>query len=163
MIDSEKCIGCRLCYDACPYGAPVFESDEFTAKAQKCDMCIDRLEQGNQPICVMTCRSRALDFGPIETLKKMYGTSNSELEDMPRSELTKPAVLFKHHACKRQLVSYDSAKALQLMMKRDPLPPVFSSPADVLEIPDGIIDRNKLVLKHSSAEELMFYTKNDEG
>jgi len=162
LIDSEKCDGCRLCYDACPYGAPVFESDDVMAKAQKCDMCIDRLETGSQPICVLACRSRALDFGLLETLKKKYGT-RSELEDMPGSELTKPAVVVKAHAAKRQLVPYNSKRALELMMIRDPLPAVFSSPDDVLEIPDGITSRSKLALKHDSTEQLMHYTSNDEG
>ena len=43
LIDSEKCDGCRICYDVCPYGAPVFENDEIGVKAQKCNMCVDRL------------------------------------------------------------------------------------------------------------------------
>jgi len=42
--DSDACTGCRMCYDACPYGVPVFASDDLDAKVQKCDMCIDRLE-----------------------------------------------------------------------------------------------------------------------
>ena len=41
LIDSGKCEGCRKCYDVCPYGALVFESDEAGGKAQKCTICID--------------------------------------------------------------------------------------------------------------------------
>ena len=59
LIDSEKCDGCRLCYDACPYGAPVFESDDAGAKARKCTMCMERLERGEKPVCVLACRMRA--------------------------------------------------------------------------------------------------------
>jgi anaerobic dimethyl sulfoxide reductase subunit B (iron-sulfur subunit) len=162
LINAEKCNGCRVCYDACPYGAPVFESDEAGSVARKCTMCIDRLETGEQPICVLACPTRALDFGPLSALTSLYG-DRRDLEDMPSSEITKPAVVFKPRAEKRQLVPYNVQKALELMMKRDPLPPVFTSLADVTEIPRGMIDRSELVLKHESVDDLMRRTRNDEG
>jgi len=162
LIDSEKCSGCRVCYEECPYGAPVFEGDNPDARAQKCDMCIDRLEAGDMPICVLTCDSRALDFGPLNEMQTRYG-SRRDLEDLPDSRITKPAVVFKPHAAKQQLVPYDAQKALELMMRRDPLPPVFNSISDVTEIPEGMVGRDKLVIKHKSAAEIMRYTRNDEG
>jgi len=82
LIDAERCNGCRICYDFCPYGAPVFESDDTGATAQKCDMCIDRLEAGLQPICVLACPTRALDFGPLDFLIRRYGDCHG-LEDLP--------------------------------------------------------------------------------
>lgn len=162
LIDSEKCDGCRICYEVCPYGALVFESDEIGVKAQKCDMCIDRLELSEQPICVLACPNRALDFGPWSTLIMRYG-DRRDLEDMPTSRTTKPAVIFKPHTRKRQLVPYNRERALELLMRRDPLPPIFTSPADVMEIPSGTIGRTELVIKHKSAFDLMRYTRNDEG
>jgi anaerobic dimethyl sulfoxide reductase subunit B (iron-sulfur subunit) len=162
LIDGEKCNGCRICYDVCPYGAPVFESDELDVKPQKCTMCIDRLEMGEQPICVLACPMRALDFGPLSTLRAMYG-DRRDLEDMPSSQTTQPAVVFKPHARKQQLVPYNAQRALELMKRREPLPPVFTSVADVVEIPSGTIDRGELVIKHESADGLMRRTRNDEG
>ena len=162
IIDSDKCSGCRLCYDACPYGAPVFESDNLDATAQKCDMCIDRLKAGNLPICVLTCSSRALDFGPLIDMQARYGNSR-DLEDLPDSHTTRPAVVFKPHDVKKPLIPYDAQRALELMMRRDPLPPVFNSISDVTEIPEGMVGRNKLVIKHKSAVEIMRYTRSDEG
>lgn len=162
LIDSQKCDGCRICYDACPYGAPVFDSDRTGVKAQKCTMCIDRLELGSKPICVLACPDRALDFGLLSTLIGRYGDIR-DLEDMPSSQATKPAILFKPHSKKRQLVSYDARRALELMMKREPLPQVLASLADVIEIPQGTVGRNELVIKHKSAAELMRRTRNDEG
>lgn len=162
LIDSEQCDGCRICYDVCPYGAPVFESDEIGVKAQKCTMCIDRLDLGEQPICVLACSSRVLDFGPLTGLIGRYG-DRRDLEDMPDSRTTKPAIVFKPHARKRQLVPYNAGRALELLMRRDPLPPVFTSPIDVMEIPKGMVGRSELVIKHKSAADLMRYTRNDEG
>jgi hypothetical protein len=125
-------------------------------------MCFDRLERGDQPICVSSCPNRALDFGPLITIKKRYG-NRSDLEDMPSSQTTKPSVVFKPHAEKRQLVPYNTKRALELLMRREPLPPIFNSPADVLEIPEGIVGRSKLVVKHESAADLMRHTRSDEG
>ena len=162
LIDSAKCTGCRNCYEECPYGAPVFESDDPGVLAQKCDMCIDRLESGELPICVGACSARALDFGPISEMQSRYG-KNRDLEDLPDSRTTIPAVVFKPQAVKKQVVPYDAQKALKLMMRRDPLPPVFNSISDVTEIPEGTVGRDKFVIKHKSAADLMRYTRCDEG
>ncbi|MDO8567754.1 MAG: 4Fe-4S dicluster domain-containing protein [Dehalococcoidales bacterium] len=162
LIDSEKCDGCRLCYDACPYGAPVFASDDAGVKAQKCDMCMDRLESGEQPICVMACPNRALDFGVMSDLAKRYGDKR-DIEDMPDSQKTRPAVIFKAHSPKKQLVPYNSRRALEVMMRRDPLPPIFDKIEDVTDIPKGMVGRSKLVIKPQNADELMRYTRCDEG
>lgn len=162
LIDNEKCVGCHACYDVCPYGAPVFESDEIGSITQKCTMCIDRLERGELPICVLSCPTRALDFGPLDSLVDKYG-GKRDIEDMPNSQITKPSIIFKPHRPKRQLVSYDTDKALGLLMKRAPLPPLFTSPRDVTDIPERTIGRGQLVIKHSSVEELMECTRNDEG
>ena len=162
MIDADKCTGCRNCYEECPYGAPVFESDNIGDVAQKCDLCIDRLEAGDLPICVGACSARALDFGTLADMQARYGTLR-DLEDLPDSKATKPAVVFKPHRVKKPVVPYNAERALELMMRRDPLPPVYHKITDVTEIPDGIVGRDKLVIKHKSAEELMKYTKCDEG
>jgi len=49
----------------------------------KCDMCIDRLEKGVKPICVLSCSLRALEFGPIDELSEKYGNLR-RLEDIPK-------------------------------------------------------------------------------
>ena len=66
LVDQDKCTGCRQCYDACPYGAPKFATDEPTAKMSKCTMCVDRLAEGKQPACTLSCPLRAFDFGPLD-------------------------------------------------------------------------------------------------
>jgi len=162
LIDGEKCDGCRACYAACPYGAPVFPTDRKGEKAQKCDLCIDRLESGERPICAAACPLRALDFGPLDELKKKYG-GRSDLEDLPKSDTTRPAVIFKPHAPKRKLIAYDVSRARELLRERDPFPSLFPSAADLVEIPEGLVGRDELVIKHPSAKDLMRRTRNDEG
>ena len=63
-IDSTLCIGCRRCEAACPFGAPQYDPQENVVK--KCNMCIDELEAGRKPYCVMACMMRVLDIGPID-------------------------------------------------------------------------------------------------
>lgn len=73
LVDPAKCSGARKCWQVCPYGAPQFEDDGPNAKMSKCNMCIDRLEQGQAPICVLSCSLRALEFGPLEELQNKFG------------------------------------------------------------------------------------------
>jgi DMSO reductase iron-sulfur subunit len=75
ILDESKCTGEHKCFEACPYGSPQFASDKSHEKMSKCNMCIDRLDQGLNPICVLSCSMRALEFGPLEELKKKYEKS----------------------------------------------------------------------------------------
>ncbi|MDA8188526.1 MAG: 4Fe-4S dicluster domain-containing protein [Dehalococcoidales bacterium] len=63
-IYEEKCVGCRSCIVACPYGARTF--DETKGTTFKCELCPERREQGKQPICVETCVGGARVFGDID-------------------------------------------------------------------------------------------------
>ncbi|STF81737.1 anaerobic dimethyl sulfoxide reductase subunit B [Escherichia coli] len=68
VVDEDVCIGCRYCHMACPYGAPQY--NETKGHMTKCDGCYDRVAEGKKPICVESCPLRALDFGPIDELRK---------------------------------------------------------------------------------------------
>ena len=83
--DADKCIGCRYCMWACPWGVPTAEWDTLTPKISKCTHCADRNDQlvplqrngialtqiENQqyrekaaiPACVKACPADALHFG----------------------------------------------------------------------------------------------------
>lgn len=70
LHDPGRCVGCRYCVVACPYGAPKYFPQ--TGMADKCDLCHKRLNQGQGPICVEACPNKALDWGPIEELIVRY-------------------------------------------------------------------------------------------
>ncbi len=66
--DETKCIGCRYCMTACPFGIPNFEWDKTMPWIRKCTFCATRQEEGLQPACSGSCPSGALKFGLREEL-----------------------------------------------------------------------------------------------
>ncbi|MDD2549345.1 MAG: dimethyl sulfoxide reductase anchor subunit [Bacteroidales bacterium] len=61
---AEACIGCTYCTWTCPYDAPKF--NESTRIVEKCNFCIDRISEGQNPACVQACPVGALGFGTEE-------------------------------------------------------------------------------------------------
>lgn len=66
LVEKARCVGCKECVKACPYGAMGF--DFRTNKADKCTYCAHRVERGLEPACVAICPGRALSFGEKEVL-----------------------------------------------------------------------------------------------
>jgi anaerobic dimethyl sulfoxide reductase subunit B len=166
LVDASKCRGTRRCWKACPYGTPQFEGDTSGVRMSKCNMCIDRLDSGLKPICVLSCSMRALEFGPMDELGKKYGNVR-RAEEMPKDTLTRPAVIFKLADPKKKIVRWDSTRALELWQKRMPhdevpLPDLFTTLSDITEATDEIVGRNRLVLKAKDSKERMYYTTDDE-
>ena len=97
VVDRDACLGngaCECnCRAACPYDSPKF-GPETDAKMQKCELCHDRWIQGKKPVCVEACPMRALDAGPLDELKTLYGDVR-EADGFIYSEEAKPSVVFK--------------------------------------------------------------------
>ena len=66
--DRGKCIGCRYCMVACPFGIPTYQWDKASPWIKKCTFCADRQRDNLQPACCGTCPSGALKFGDRTTL-----------------------------------------------------------------------------------------------
>jgi anaerobic dimethyl sulfoxide reductase subunit B len=93
-VDKGKCIGCRYCEWACPYGAPQY--DASAGKMTKCNFCEDLVSQGQNPACVDACVMRVLKFGELEELRAQYG-SVAAIEPLPSPEMTKPSLVVTPH------------------------------------------------------------------
>jgi anaerobic dimethyl sulfoxide reductase subunit B len=94
LVDGNKCIGCRYCEWACPYGAPQF--DQSSGVMRKCDFCVDQIEQGGEPYCAAACVMRALEFGELDELRAKYG-SEASIEPLPPAEITQPSIVITPH------------------------------------------------------------------
>jgi len=62
-LDEETCDGCQACLDACPYGAILFNDQKD--KAEKCNFCSHRVDEGLEPFCVICCEGQAIHFGDL--------------------------------------------------------------------------------------------------
>lgn len=83
QIDYEKCIGCRMCMAACPYNVRAFNWNEPVRQVgfdygdaevpargkgimEKCTLCKERGDRGEEPMCVVNCPMRARIYGDLD-------------------------------------------------------------------------------------------------
>src|ERR1700674_2576915 len=62
-FDSNRCIGCKSCMQACPYDALYIAPNSHTAA--KCNYCAHRIEVGLEPACVVVCPEHAIIAGDM--------------------------------------------------------------------------------------------------
>lgn len=94
LVDQSKCLGCRLCEQACPYGAPQFNEEKGVMS--KCDMCQDLMANNEKPACVASCPQRALDVGELSELQAKYGFVNA-IAPLPKAHFTEPSLVITPH------------------------------------------------------------------
>jgi formate dehydrogenase iron-sulfur subunit len=86
LYDPDKCLGCRYCMMACPFGIPRYEWDIPAPLVKKCTLCHDRLEKGQIPACVETCPEQVLTFGERDELLAL---AKQHIEKAPQNYLSK--------------------------------------------------------------------------
>jgi [DsrC]-trisulfide reductase subunit O len=99
MMDMHRCIGCRYCMAACPYGARSFnfkdprphiakQDPNYPTRSmgvvEKCNFCAERLAKGQEPLCSEACKKidcGAIVFGDINQ-------ANSKVAELLRKHNT---------------------------------------------------------------------------
>ncbi len=73
-VSETKCVGCKVCLMACPFGDMSFIPDK--RRVQKCDLC------SGEPVCVAACLPGALQFkeAEVSTLHRKEATAKKLME-----------------------------------------------------------------------------------
>ena len=78
-FDSDRCIGCKSCMQACPYDALYIDEDTHTAA--KCNLCAHRVDNDLEPACVVVCPTHSIWVGdlddPTSGIAKLVSTNQT--------------------------------------------------------------------------------------
>ncbi len=96
----DQCIGCRYCQLTCPYEVPTFS--KRLGIVRKCDMCSDRLAEGEAPACVQGCPTDAISIGSVAIDELRAAAIVDQVEvpvrlvpTAPVSSLTAPSTIYR--------------------------------------------------------------------
>ena len=114
-IDYDRCIGCRMCMAPCPFHAPPLDWEDpqrdgdfnwgdarvpvrTRGVMEKCTLCKERTDAGEEPMCVVCCPTHARVFGdlddPNSELAQLRATKGKSVHILLEEKGTKPQVFY---------------------------------------------------------------------
>ena len=103
----DQCFGCQYCTLACPYDAPKYSAAKGIVR--KCDMCSDRLSEGESPACVQACPNGAIAIRVVD-VEQVVEESETYLfvPGAPEPRITLPTTTYRTaRALPRNLIPAD--------------------------------------------------------
>jgi len=89
----DQCIGCQYCTFTCPYEVPQYSKRKGIVR--KCDMCADRLAEGEAPACVQACPNEAIAIGIVDAQQVLEDAQGDAfLPGAPSPGITAPTTLY---------------------------------------------------------------------
>ncbi|MEQ8854203.1 DmsC/YnfH family molybdoenzyme membrane anchor subunit [Gimesia sp.] len=90
----DQCFGCQYCTLACPYDVPKYHSRKGIVR--KCDMCSQRLTDGEAPACVQACPHQAISIDIVNKEQVLADSEvNTFLPAAPDPQHTYPTTTYK--------------------------------------------------------------------
>jgi formate dehydrogenase iron-sulfur subunit len=90
----DQCIGCQYCTLTCPYEVPQYSKKRGIVR--KCDMCSDRLAEGEPPACVQACPNEAISIRIVSTARVLEDAQGEAfLPGAPSPNITVPTTTYK--------------------------------------------------------------------
>jgi len=132
IYNAGRCIGCRFCMIACPFGIPKYEWSKAFPLVKKCTGCYSRVKEGLQPACVTTCPT-AISYG---SRSEMIAEAERRLKARPKHYY--PAIYGKEEAGGTSVIYLTHQPLDELGFKQVTLRPLPSYTWQALRLVPGI-------------------------